>query len=370
MFDHYKTFYRLVAILLIPFALVPVVLVEPTWGGEGGSDNQTEMVNEEVVAAETIEIDDDPGASGSYALFSEVIADYAILRWAKAQYPDYTQEALNLSKTHPRLTWTVVILVVGFLFTIPFIVRRIWLTIRGIFLWFSTKRRFAIGEFRNALEAEREGKRNEAEYHFRRSAEAGYVPAFFKLGCILLYSQKKYLEALDMFERGAAKGDKEARYQLGKLRLYGVPGIDSMKDVFEAQKQFKKCGRHGGALHQLGFIHQNGLLDGRPRLKKAVRCYKRSAKLGNLAGITATGFCAENGIGMARDMKLAEQFYREAANLGHAPAMYNLGRILRDKDPEEALMWLAKAIRLGYAKATPLHQQIQQQMGRDPQIVK
>lgn len=55
----------------------------------------------------------------------------------------------------------------------------------------------------------------------------------------------------------------------------------------------------------------------------AVELYKLAASHGNASALFNLGVCLEQGIGTAKNFKLAYQCYKEAAAMGHPKAVHN-----------------------------------------------
>jgi TPR repeat protein len=89
--------------------------------------------------------------------------------------------------------------------------------------------------------------------------------------------------------------------------------------------------------------------------KRALELYHQAAQQGhapsccNLGSLYETGGAGANN-GVRKSKKEAMRWYRRAAlprnegGRGNAYAQFNLGRLLAQKEPEEAAMWLTRAL--------------------------
>lgn len=84
---------------------------------------------------------------------------------------------------------------------------------------------------------------------------------------------------------------------------------------------------------------------------------QRSAELGSAAGIYQTARCHEIGLGVAIDLEKCVQLYREAVEIGYAPAQFSLacfycsGCVVERRDTKKAHELLQSAAEAGYTPA-------------------
>lgn len=84
------------------------------------------------------------------------------------------------------------------------------------------------------------------------------------------------------------------------------------------------------------------------KLRSAFRLLLRSAKAGESGAQLNLGYMYDTGAGMKRNRAKAMYWYRRAYRNGCASAANNIGTIFRDEDePETALAWFERAIRMG-----------------------
>lgn len=124
--------------------------------------------------------------------------------------------------------------------------------------------------------------------------------------------------------------------------------------VMEAYKRLKKLVTNGypDAQFYLADCYGQGMLGLEVDTKEAFKLYQAAAKAGHAQAAYRTAVCCEmgpeEGGGTSRDYSKAVQWYRRAAALGDAAAMYKLGAILlksllgQPKNIAEAVTWLKR----------------------------
>lgn len=117
-----------------------------------------------------------------------------------------------------------------------------------------------------------------AEQWFRRSAEAGNDFSEYALGK-LLFTQKRWDEAMEWLDKAAEQGNQFARYRLGKIYLTGEP---VPKDVEKALAYLTASADQGNqfAQYTLGKLYLLGR-DVPPDREQAKEWLIRSAVQGN-----------------------------------------------------------------------------------------
>ena len=152
-------------------------------------------------------------------------------------------------------------------------------------------------------------------------AQTGNANAQRAIGEVLLKSNdaKRATDVLDWLQRAAVQGDSRAALLLGKMWLYGAPGI--APDDVKARDWFEKTGVDSmpQAAYYLGLIEKSG--------------YSKPI-----------------------DFVAAEKHFRFAAERGVADAMYQLGNAYAsaegvDIDPREAMRWYLRAAALEHPLA-------------------
>ena len=82
---------------------------------------------------------------------------------------------------------------------------------------------------------------------------------------------------------------------------------------------------------------------------------KRSAYTHQKEGYRKLGYCYQFGIGTDIDISSAIYFYKLGADLKDLPCLYNLGKLLLQKEDEEGLSYLKEAADLGHVKSMTLY---------------
>lgn len=82
---------------------------------------------------------------------------------------------------------------------------------------------------------------------------------------------------------------------------------------------------------------------------------KKSAYSHQKEGYRKLGYCYQFGIGTNIDISSAIYFYKLGADLLDLPCLYNLGKLLLQKDDEEGLFYLKKGADLGHVKSMTLY---------------
>lgn len=170
----------------------------------------------------------------------------------------------------------------------------------------------------------------DASIYFRLAADQGVAKAqletaFFYRSGHGAFNQNAQ-KAFEYFKMAADQFDDEAEFEVGHCFHFGN-GVK--RDIKQAMEYYQRAIDHGNnpnALCNLGVCYGN-TNDVPVDLKKAVEYYQRSADLGCAQGKVNLGIYIENGkAGLAKDMARAVALYREGADLENAAGQYNLGR--------------------------------------------
>lgn len=152
---------------------------------------------------------------------------------------------------------------------------------------------------------------------------------------------KKMVEAATVLvdERGDSRGRSKGRE----------------KFILDAYKIVKKLSGNGynEATFYLADSYTRGALGLESDTREAFKLYQSAAKSGHAQAAYRVAVCCEigqeEGGGTSRDPVKAMQWYKRAATLGDAPAMYKMGIISlkgllgQPKNPREAVVWLKRA---------------------------
>ncbi len=169
------------------------------------------------------------------------------------------------------------------------------------------------------------------------------------------FQRGRYRTALDLaVQRATKQGDPVAMVLAGEIlsQGYGVP-----QDKEAAQKWFEAAAAKGNAdaLFTLGSMK---LISGVPDQKDdGVDLLRQAAAKGNSAAAYNLGLIYLQGALAPREPAEAAEWFRRAADLDQPDAVYALATLYRDgngvpKDPRESARLLARADELGNAVAT------------------
>ena len=202
-----------------------------------------------------------------------------------------------------------------------------------------------------------EGSMEKAVWHYRKSAEAGFVPAQNNLA--LCYDNglgvpQSYEEAVKWYRKAADQGYAPSQNNLG-IFYYNGRGVPQSYE--EAVKWYRKAADQGSAPSQsnLGACYENGL--GVPQsYEEAVKWYRKAAEQGNAIAQKNLGFMYESGKGLDEDPVEAVKWYRKAAEQGNATAQLFLGNMYRwgkgvERSYYDAAKWYKMAADQGLATA-------------------
>ncbi|KAI9310625.1 hypothetical protein BX666DRAFT_1823354, partial [Dichotomocladium elegans] len=172
------------------------------------------------------------------------------------------------------------------------------------------------------------------------------------------------MENLSKFRAKAQKSNDPAQLlDLSKYMIETIPHLN-IKDpkraasvhealMTEAYKTVKRLAKfHPDAMYYLAHCYSTGtgvIASEDKDANKAFSLYLLGAKQNHPACSYRVAVCYELGAGTRKDKAHAIMYYRKAANLGDAPAMYKLGMILingllgQNSNPREGISWLKRA---------------------------
>jgi TPR repeat protein len=113
-------------------------------------------------------------------------------------------------------------------------------------------------------------------------------------------------------------------------------------------------------VHQAQVMYGQMLLDGKlveHNATAALHWFERAAHGGNVMAMNMAGRCFDQGWGVAPSKRLAEKWFRKAAEQGLDWGMYNLATLLAlgeggvPQDRTAAYLWFRKAEELGHVKS-------------------
>ena len=177
---------------------------------------------------------------------------------------------------------------------------------------------------------------------YRKAAEQGHAEAQYHLA--LAYEAGKsttqdYAEAIAWYLKAAKSGHAEAQY---RLALAYETGNGVEKSLSEANVWYRKAANQGNeeASRRLPLVE-----------------LKYNAQAGNADAQYKLALAYENGDGMEKDPSEAVQWFRKAAEQGHAESQYRTGLFCADngvQDLSEAATWLRKAVAQGHVGASKI----------------
>lgn len=180
-------------------------------------------------------------------------------------------------------------------------------------------------------------------------AEKSDAPAQTLLGVLLsrgLGVKQDLSAAADWFQLAGASGDREALYALGQLYLAGQGVAQDIKKAAEMFQRAADLG-HAGAAREYGYL----LLQGKGEAQNAMLAaayLRRAARLGDMdAQYALAGLYAE-GVGVVADDAHALRWFGEAARNGHVGAEVEYAIMLFNgrgtkPDPQSGAFWLKRA---------------------------
>jgi TPR repeat protein len=206
----------------------------------------------------------------------------------------------------------------------------------------------------SAVAAYRAGDLATAEAAFRSLAPVNADAAAW-LGAVLI-DRGRPREGLEMLQRALAAGSAEAAQQLGVIYAQGMAGMS--RDETHAARLFEQAARagHRRAQLNLGILYLKGV--GVPRDLAEARAWLQKAAVGDDPyALYALGRAMEESAGATpADPARAADFYRRAAEKGHALAALRYGLALADgngvkRDTAAAQRWLLAAQKDGVPEA-------------------
>lgn len=210
---------------------------------------------------------------------------------------------------------------------------------------------------------------------FKRAAAAGNTDALINLG--VAYERGEGIpadpvRAVDCYKRAAAAGSSAAAYNLALCYRSGV-GTPVSEELF---RYWLEKAAEGGAREATGLLHEvdnetagdaeaiykracefdYGKNGAKPDKAQAARLYRQAADLGYAPAQLNLGVACEYGEGVPRDLKEAVRWYTMAADSGNAMAQCNLGYCYYSgsgvpRDLNKAIVWYRRAADNGSARA-------------------
>ncbi len=190
----------------------------------------------------------------------------------------------------------------------------------------------------------------------RRQASQGSADAKNELGILLERGSVTLVQNLKKariyYEEAKAGGCLAAEYNLGDIyetcsrdltmvNEYGLVlgEYDSCEDLkLILRQKADACYAHAARMGYAPALYKMGNRREEERqLQEAYSYYEQAAKQKYLPAVNALGFLYRNGLGTEADVEKAEALYKEAAEAGYPPAIYNYAKMLEIRDPERAM---------------------------------
>jgi TPR repeat protein len=170
--------------------------------------------------------------------------------------------------------------------------------------------------------------RAEAANWFRKAAKQGYAVAQYNLGN--LYSagegvKQDRAEAVNWYRQAAEQGYASAQNRLGDLHYVGE---DVKQDYAEAVNWYRKAAEQGHAKAKEYLAKAKE----RQAMIANLPATRRAAERGDADAQNALGEMYSAGVGVKQDHAEAENWYRKAAEQGHAKAKEHLAEIAKTKE--------------------------------------
>ena len=173
-----------------------------------------------------------------------------------------------------------------------------------------------------------------------------------------LFYDAKYNEAFDKFKIASSLGSGDADYYLGELTYNGLGTIKDYNVGWEYSNQAIKKG-FKMAYWRIAYAYQNGKgvekdVDKADRYYlEAIEAMKKLAEAGDPEALGNLGSMYSSGSGVAKNEKIAFDYYLKSANLGYAFIQANLAMMFEygtgtEINLEEALKWYQKSAEKGH----------------------
>ena len=168
------------------------------------------------------------------------------------------------------------------------------------------------------------------------------------------FDQGRYLTALDLAQKAAAKGDPQAHTLLGRLH---AEGFGVTKDVVSAARWYARAGElgdHEGSF-ALGVLHATG--EGVEKsFDKAAQLFEVAARKGHALANYNLALLFLKGSGKPHNPHRAFEHMRYAAEQGVVAAQYDIGTLYTtgtgtDANAFEAARWIGRAAAQGHIEA-------------------
>ena len=167
----------------------------------------------------------------------------------------------------------------------------------------------------------------------------------------MFYADGKYEEAVHYWQKASKKLRTKSLCNLGMCYYEGqVAEKNGIPNIIMAAYYFQTAAAKGSKEAQYNL----GVCDA--RINNELNTIEQNAKLGCAKAQFALGFCYREGVGVTQNYQTAFGWYQKAAERKHANAQYELGKCYYEgkvvkQDYEKALAWYEKAADQGLAAA-------------------
>jgi SEL1 protein len=134
-------------------------------------------------------------------------------------------------------------------------------------------------------------------------------------------------DVVDFYQYNADSNDASSLFFLGQVFYLAIGGVE--RDVIQARRYFEQASKLGNppAMGYLGQMDFYGEGIEKPDYRRAYHNFRRAAKEKTPTGLNGMGLLYWKGIEVVADLEEAARYFKQAADLDHAEAAYNLGRV-------------------------------------------
>ncbi|KAM9741497.1 death ligand signal enhancer isoform 2-T2 [Menidia menidia] len=171
------------------------------------------------------------------------------------------------------------------------------------------------------LENAKCGNYVEAFTCFRAAAQHGYSKAQFNTGVCYEKGRgvcKDEEKALYYYRQAAASGHRQAQYRYAKLLLTsrGHQSRQELETIINLLEEASSAGLTKAQICLASVYCRDPARHG----CRSVHCLKMAAELGDHTAMLLLGQCYESGFGVQQNLKIAVEFYKQAAQAGNKRA--------------------------------------------------
>lgn len=140
-------------------------------------------------------------------------------------------------------------------------------------------------------------------------------------------------DVVEFYQYNADSGDASSLLFLGQVFYLGIGGVH--RDIPLARKYFEQAASLGNtsAVGYLGQMDFYGEAIEKPNYRKAYHNFRKASKEKSAIGLNGMGLLYWKGIEVMQDLDEAAKYFKQAADLEHPEASYNLGKVYSEIDP-------------------------------------